>query len=42
MGVASSCREVLASPAVAGCWVDAALGSDIEGVGEDVTCCCRT
>ena len=41
MGVASSRREVLASTAVAGCWVDAALGSDMEGVGEDATCCRR-
>lgn len=41
MGVASSRREVLASTAGTDCWVGAALGSEIEGVGEDATCWCR-
>lgn len=41
MVVASSDLKVLASTAVVGCWIDAALGSDLECVGEDATCCCR-
>lgn len=40
MVVASSRRALFASAAVASCWVDAALGSDVEGVGEDSTYCC--
>lgn len=41
MGVGSSRREYLASTAGAECWVDAALGSEMEDAGEDATCWCR-
>ena len=41
MDVASSREEALAIAVAAGCWDDVTLGSDIEGVGEDATRCCR-
>ena len=41
MEVASSRRVALASPVVTSGWVDGALSNDIEGVGEDATCCCK-
>ena len=41
MDVASSRGEALAIAVVAGCWDDVTLDRDIEGVGEEATCCCR-